>query len=479
MDVEPSVATVLGAGDQSRTPETTYDSGVPRALLLLPSATYKAHDFLAAGRALGVEVVVASDRRQALTGALGDGALTLKLHEPEAAAERIAALHERRPLDAVVAADDGGVLTAAHACRRLGLRGNPPRAAVATRDKAALRHALDTAEVPQPPYRVAEPADDVAELARAVGLPCVVKPLSMSASRGVIRADDPGAAARAAERARAILAEAGLDPATERLVVERFVPGAEVAVEGLMRAGRLEVLAVFDKPDPLEGPFFEETLLVTPSRLPFRSLDAVERTAGAAAAALGLREGPLHAELRLRPSGEVVVLELAARTIGGLCARALRFGLGVSLEELVLRHALGLSLDGLRRERAAAGVMMLPIPASGVLAEVAGQDRALAVPGIVGLELSIHPGRPLRPLPEGDRYLGFLFARAQAPEDVERALREAHAILEVRVARAGEATAADAAAPAAPLGAGSSDAARTAASAGAGPGPRPPAAVCP
>jgi biotin carboxylase len=404
----------------------------------LPSATYRAPDFMAAAASLGAEVTVASDRRQALSGMLGDRALTVSLHRPEEAAERIVGLAERAPLDAVVAADDGGVVAAALACERLGLRGNPPAAAARTRDKASMREALSVAGVPQPEFRVIEPAGDVEDAARAVGAPCVVKPLSLSASRGVIRAEDPRAAVAAAERVRAILAEAGHDPARERLLVERYEPGFEVAVEGLLSDGRLEVLAVFDKPDPLEGPYFEETLFVTPSRLAADELRAVEAAAAAAAAALGLREGPVHAELRVGPGGRVAVLELAARTIGGLCARSLRFGLGVSLEELVLRHALGWPLTGLRREDAAAGVMMLPIPAAGVLEEVRGQDRALAVPGIAGLELSIHPGRPVRPLPEADRYLGFLFARAERPEQVEGALRAAQAELEVRIGAGGQ-----------------------------------------
>jgi biotin carboxylase len=429
MGVEPSEA-------MGRAAPGAYDSGVPRVLLVLPSGTYKAADFLAAARAVGADAVVASDRRQALSGLLADRAVTLDLSDPHAAADRIVALAERTPLDAVVAADDAGVVLAALAAERLRLRGNPPAAAARTRDKAAMRAALAEAGVPQPAHATAGPGDDVAALAEAVGLPCVVKPLPLSASRGVIRADDAAAAAHAAERARAILAEAGRDPARERLLVERYVHGAEVAVEGLLRSGRLEPLAVFDKPDPLEGPFFEETLLVTPSRLAPATQREVERTVAAAAAALGLREGPVHAELRVRPGGEAVVLELAARTIGGLCARTLRFGLGLSLEELVLRHALGLPLDGLVRERAAAGVMMLPIPEEGVLEEVAGRERALAVPGIAGLELSIRPGRPVRPLPEGDRYLGFLFARGERPDEVERALRTAHAELDVRIARA-------------------------------------------
>ncbi|MDP8943648.1 MAG: ATP-grasp domain-containing protein, partial [Actinomycetota bacterium] len=274
---------------------------------------------------------------------------------------------------------------------------------------------------------------DVAALAAEVGLPCVVKPLSLTASRGVIRADDPPAAARAAARARSILADAGEDP-DGPLLVESYVPGAEVAVEGLLRGGELEVLAVFDKPDPLEGPYFEETILVTPSRLWPEALARVERLTAEAAAALGLREGPVHAELRL--DGERAwVLELAARSIGGLCSRSLRFGiLGASLEEVVLRHALGMSLDELRREAAASGVMMLPIPRAGTLVEVRGQGEALAVAGVAGLELGVHPGAEVRPLPEGDRYLGFLFARGETPDDVERALRGAHARLEVEIA---------------------------------------------
>ena len=422
---------------------------MPRVLLLLPSATYKARDFLAAARVLGCEAVVASDRRQALSKMLGDRALTLRLHDPEAAAEEIVRLAERSPLDAVVAADDGGVLAAAHACERLGLRGNPPHAAARTRDKAVLRAALAAAGVPQPAFRVVELGGDVASVARELGPPCVVKPLSLSASRGVIRADDPEAAARAAERVRAILAEAGREPGEERLLVERYLPGVEVAVEGLLSGGRLEILAVFDKPDPLEGPFFEETILVTPSRLPAATQLAIEETTAAAGAALGLREGPLHAELRVDSGGRVAMLELAARTIGGLCARTLRFGLGVSLEEIVLRHALGLPLSSARREATAAGVMMLPIPAAGMLEEVRGHERALAVAGIVGFELSIPPGRPVRPLPEGDRYLGFLFARGERPDEVERALREAHGELEVRISPVARATSTPAAAPAA------------------------------
>ncbi|MGH9064861.1 MAG: ATP-grasp domain-containing protein, partial [Acidimicrobiales bacterium] len=239
------------------------------------------------------------------------------------------------------------------------------------------------------------------------------------------------------------------------LLVEEFVPGPEVAVEGLLRGGRLEVLAVFDKPDPLDGPNFEETIYVTPSRLPALALVAVAGVAASACAALGLVEGPVHAELRVgvgegAPSGEAGVegagvegaggpgagarlIEVAARSIGGLCSRSLSFGTGLSLEQVIVAHALGRPLGDLSREERAAGVMMVPIPAAGVLAGVGGQDEARAVAGITGVEISIPIGRPVVPLPEGDRYLGFLFAKGDTPEEVEAALRRAHAGLDVRI----------------------------------------------
>jgi len=402
---------------------------VARLLLLLPTSTYRAGDFLQAARALGAEVVVASERRQALAGVMGHRALTVNCKNPDEAADSIARLAARKPLDAVVAVDDEGVLVAALAGQRLGLAHNPPDAAARSRDKAAMRRALEEAGVPQPEFQMAGPDADVAGLAAEVGLPCVVKPVSLSGSRGVIRADDREAAVVAAKRVRAILADAGGDPEAP-LLVERYIPGDEVAVEGLLRGGTLEPLAVFDKPDPLEGPYFEETIYVTPSRLPPQTLGAIVRMTADAAAALELVEGPIHAELRT-DGGRAWVLELAARSIGGLCSRALRFGVGVTLEEVILRHALGLPIDDLRRESAASGVMMIPIPRAGILEEVRGQDRARAVPGIAGLELTIGPGRHVKPLPEGDRYLGFLFARADGPEGVEQALRTAHGHLEI------------------------------------------------
>lgn len=366
-----------------------------------------------------------------MAAAMGDRALVVPLADQEAAVGAIIALHERSPLDAIVAADDQGVVIAAMAGERLGLKHNPPDAVAATRDKLAMRSRLAGSGVAQPDWRAASSPSEVAAAAAELGPPVVVKPVSLSASRGVIRADDQAAAANAALRIEAILTEEGGDD--RRLVVERFIPGPEVAVEAIRRDGTLQVLAMFDKPDPLDGPFFEETIYVTPSRHPQRVQAQITDCVARATAALGLREGPIHAELRLPPGGEPVLLELAARSIGGLCARSLRFGLGVSLEEVILAHALDLEVDT-HREAVASGVMMLPIPAAGVLQEVKGQEDARAIPGIVGLELSIKPGRPVRPLPEADRYLGFLFAKGATPADVESALRAAHARLDVVVA---------------------------------------------
>jgi biotin carboxylase len=398
---------------------------VPRVLLLLPTATYRSEDFLAAAGAVGAEVVVASERRQALRGAMGDRALRVDLRRPEQAADAVVEMAGRVGLDAIVAVDDGGVATAALAGERLGLPHNPPAAVAATRDKAAMRRAFRGAGIPQPDFRIVRPGDD----AGAVSFPAVLKPVALSASRGVIRVDDPAAARGAETRIRAILAAAGED-ADGPIVAETYEPGREVAVEALLRGGELEVLAIFDKPDPLEGPYFEETIYVTPSRLAPDQLRRVEETASAAAAALGLLEGPVHAELRV-DGDRIRMLELAARSIGGLCSRALRFGAGISLEEVILRHALGLPLGDHARERAASGVMMLPIRRGGTLREVRGLDAARAVPGISDVRITIAPGRAVVPLPEGDRYLGFAFARGEAPAHVEAALRAADAALDV------------------------------------------------
>ena len=264
----------------------------------------------------------------------------------------------------------------------------------------------------------------------------MLKPLALSASRGVIRADDPDGFVAAFRRIAAILArdDVGLSgELAEALLVEEFIPGREVALEGLLTTGGLQTLALFDKPDPLDGPFFEETIYVTPSRLPAATQARIADVTLRACAALGLTEGPVHAELRVNDAGPWVV-EVAARSIGGLCSRTLRFGTGMTLEELILRHALGWKIDSFDRERQAAGVMMIPIPRAGRLVAVHGQDAAEDLPGVEEIAITAHLGQELIPLPEGWQYLGFIFARGDSPEEVEQALRRAHARLAFDIA---------------------------------------------
>jgi biotin carboxylase len=409
-------------------------------MLVIPTATYRATAFLRAAAALGIECVVVSDEAPTLAGLMEGRVLTVDLGRPEEAAERAASLAADRPVDAVVGVDEASVLTAARVAEGLGLARNPAAAVDATRDKRRLRALLDAAGVPQPRW-VSATGDSrgsaAAGAAAAVGLPCVVKPVDLAASRGVIRADTVDELAAAVRRVDALLRRPGLcTPGTDPpLLVEEFVPGAEVAVEGLLREGELTVLAVFDKPDPLDGPFFAETLYVTPSRHGAAVLAEAVGVTRRALAAIGLRDGPVHAELRLAAGGPVF-LEVAARSIGGRCSSMLRFTDGsavMSLEELILRHACGLPLHRPRLAPGGAGVLMLPVPVAGVLRGVSGVPAAAAVAGITTVDITIPRGQAVEPLPEGDRYLGFVVAHGSGPEGVEAALRAAWARLAVDI----------------------------------------------
>ena len=406
-----------------------------RLLLLLPTTTYRTEAFVDAASKLGVDLVCASERPSSLQALVPESLVTLDFKDPGASAETIARFARRRPIDAVVAVDDLTSVVAAAISERLGLKANSLPAAAAARDKLTMRRSLASAGVPVPRFRLVELADDPAEHAEAVEYPCVLKPLTLSASRGVIRANDAREFVAAFRRISAILEQGDAAPVGEArraLLVEEFVPGREVALEGLLVGGTLHVLALFDKPDPLDGPFFEETIYVTPSRLPGPLQDRIAAVARDACSALGLTEGPIHAELRINDRGPFV-LEVAARSIGGLCARTLRFGTGLSLEELILYHALGRPLESLERERQTAGVMMIPIPRGGRLVGVRGAEEAAAVDAIEEVAITMHPGQEVVPLPEGWQYLGFIFARAETSAAVEGALREAHARLHFEI----------------------------------------------
>ncbi|SRR5579885_1261511 len=401
-----------------------------RRLLLLSTTTgYQAQAFRDAARKIGASLVLASDRCHVLEDPWHDGAIPVRFENPEESAQKILEFARANPIQGLTAIGDPPTLTAALVARELSLSYHPVEAVETCRDKFKMRELCRAAGLPLPWYRRWRANEDPAAIAGAVPFPCVLKPLGLSASRGVIRADSAAEFQAAFRRIAALLRSPEIrrrrEESAEWIQVESYIPGCEVAVEGILTHGRLRVLAVFDKPDPLEGPYFEETIYVTPSRLTGATLEAIHSSLQAAVDAVELRHGPLHAELRVNDGG-AWVLEMAARPIGGLCARALRFGGGVGLEELILRHALGEPVEDLPREKASSGVMMIPIPREGFLEKVENVPEAEAVPGIEDVEITAKERQKLIPLPEGASYLGFLFARAESSELVEAALREAH-----------------------------------------------------
>lgn len=399
-----------------------------RLLLLLPTATYRTAAFVEAARRLRVDLTVASERPSTFQAANPTGLVTMDFSRPDVAAEQARAFARAHPLAGVVGVDDDTAVVAAAIAGALGLRGNAVSAAEAARDKYEQRTRLSAAQVPVPRFALHQVDEDPRGFAERVPYPCVVKPLRLSASRGVIRADTPAQFVTAFERVRRILATpevAACGAPARRILVEEFVPGREYALEGLLVDGVLRVLALFDKPDPLDGPYFEETIYVTPSRLPDGAQRVIVECVERAARALGLTQGPVHAELRHNERGPWLI-ELAARPIGGRCSAVLRFEAELSLEEIIIRHALGMPIPTLERERLASGVMMIPVPQAGVLREVRGIEVARAVPLVDAIEITAHPGEVLVPWPEGARYPGFIFARGKTPEAVEQALRAAH-----------------------------------------------------
>ena len=386
-----------------------------------------------AARQIGVELTVASEQASTLAAANPAGLLTLDFEQPERAADAVRVFAQQYPINGVVGVDDRTALVAAAIATKLKLNGNPVHAAIAASDKYLQRQLLAKATVPIPRFVLRELDEDPATIAKSIAYPCVLKPVRLSASRGVIRADNPQSFTSAHARLRAILADpetaAACGDRARQYLIEEFIPGYEVAVEGLVVNRRLHVLAVFDKPDPLDGPFFEETIYVTPSQVPSGLQKAITDCADRAVRALGIIEGAIHAELRYNERGPWLI-ELAARPIGGRCSAVLRFGAGVTLEEIIVRHALGMPIPSLQRERQAAGVMMIPIPGAGTLQEVRGVAQAKGVPLVEDVQITAHPGERLVPFPEGSRYPGFIFARGETPAMVEAALRDAHRRLE-------------------------------------------------
>ena len=406
-----------------------------RVLLLATTTGYQTRMFAEAAARLGVEIVYATDRCDQLDNPWRDDAIPVRFHEEWRSVDSILKQVERRAVDGVIAVGDRPTVMAAYLSRLLGLAGHPPEAAVAARDKRLMREKLRAAGLPSPSCFTVPVGADVTHLLDRVSFPVVVKPTVLSASRGVIRADDRLSFATAFDRVRRLLASPEVrelrDPEADVVQVEEYIPGLEYAIEGLLENGVFRPLAIFDKPDPLDGPFFEETIYLTPSRVNPHTQQQITDAVAAAIKALGLHHGPIHAECRVNSRG-IYILEVAARPIGGLCAKALRFerdGAVIGFEEFLLRHALGEIMTGWTREACASAVMMIPIPRSGVFRKVDGLETAIHVPHVEEIQITAKPDQQLFSLPEGSSYLGFIFARAESPAFVERAVREAHARL--------------------------------------------------
>ena len=408
-----------------------------RILLFASKLGYQTRSFQSAADKLAVELAYVTDRCHVLPDPWNDQALAVHFESPEGAGGAVLEAERGRQVDGVLAIGDRPTAAAAYVARGLGLAHNHPASVEACRSKLRMREVLRDAGLPVPWFR-AVPLDPLPEPSLlGICYPCVLKPVSLSASQGVVRANNRDEFISAATRIKRLLEspeiratrEANLD----QLLVEGYLEGREVAVEGLLTEGVLRILAVFDKPDPLEGPYFEETIYVTPSRLSTKEQRAIEQSFQSAVRAFGLSHGPVHGEFRLNDQG-LWPIEVAARPIGGLCARSLQFVLPgeegtIGLEELLLRHELGLPGSDAAREAAASGVMMIPVPRSGVLEKVEGENEARETPGITSLEITARFRDFIAAWPEGSSYLGFLFAGAAEPEAVEQALREAHAKL--------------------------------------------------
>ena len=415
-----------------------------RALILSTTTGYQLRSFGEAAERAGIDLMFATDRCHRIDDPWRDAAVAVRFHDEDASLRAIVAAAKSRPIDGVLAVGDRPVVLAARAAAALGLPGNPPAAAAASINKKLSREAFAAAGLAVPWFFESDaPALRIAADPR-VSYPCVVKPLGLSGSRGVIRANNRGELEAAVERLRRLLdrpdvraLRTGLD---RTILVEGFIEGREYAIEGVLTAGTFRCFAIFDKPDPLDGPFFEETIYVTPSQLAAADQGAAIEHVGRAVRALGLVQGPVHAEFRIGAAG-LFLLEVAPRPIGGLCSKVLRFTPSspddsrvATLEDVLLRHAVGEDLSNCSREACAAGVMMIPIPRRGMLKRVTGIDRASAISGVEEVRITAKADQLLEPLPEAASYPGFIFARGADSRSVVRALKEAQALLEFEIA---------------------------------------------
>lgn len=406
-------------------------SSISGVLIIAPYASYRIHPFIKAATELSAKVIIASEGRFALTFAGAKG-VNIKFQNSDEAIKALIDISITENINAVIGTDDGSVLLANEIAARLNLPHNNPQSILASRSKALAREMLSDGAVNIPEYFVLDLDQPLAGQIESITYPCVVKPVNLSMSRGVIRANNINELLAACTRVEAILVQESKTDISRTLLVERFIAGQEIALEGILYNGVLQVLAIFDKPDLMDGPYFEETYYTTPSRLSSDKQLEIVRTISAACQAMGLHEGPVHAECRINNDG-VWVLELAARTIGGMCSRLFEFATGQSLEAIVINHALGHKLK-LPEKRPAAGVMMIPTPKAGILRRVEGLSAAKKIKHVDEVVISVREGYELMPLPEGASYLGFIFSTAPSPAEAENALRQAYAELKIVIA---------------------------------------------
>lgn len=399
-------------------------------LLVAPPDSYRVAPYIRAANQLGIPIKIASHGEHSLVNEVASG-LHIDLYNQDAAIKAIVAASEQDNYCGIIAADDMATEIAAHAAHALRLPHNPPQAVHLTRWKHKARAVLKKAGLPAPDFWTVNISDATQGHTPAITFPCVVKPLNLSASRGVIRCNNIAELVNASKRIANIIAPLPDAEARSTVLIEQYIPGAEIAVEAILVDGELTPIAIFDKPDPLEGPYFEESYYVTPSRLPAVVQQKAVHIIEQACKAYGLTTGPVHAELRINDD-EPYIIEIAARTIGGECARLLEYASGQSLEALVIQFATGLVKSDVKFDTAA-GVLMIPTPQSGILRRVEGVLSAQKLPHINAIHLAIREGHELITLPEGASYLGFIFASADSPQQVEQALRDAYAQLNIIV----------------------------------------------
>ncbi len=404
-----------------------------RVLVIAPHGSYRTAPFIKAADQLNVDVLIASQGEHSIVSDYVQG-LHIDFQNEEQAIETILTEAKKHAFSGIIGTDDTTTELAARIAEKLTLPHNNPQAVKIAQRKDLARLSLKDASVKIPEFDLLTTTKSLSQQNIHVNYPAVIKPVALSASRGVIRVNNKQELQQALARlAKMLAAERQIDTAVrEILLLEEFIPGKEIAIEAMLHNGVLDVLAIFDKPDPLNGPFFEETYYLTPTSLSEKIQQEIKQTVLESCRAYGLKEGPIHAECRINKKG-VWILEVAARTIGGMCGRLLSLGTGHSLEELVLLHAMGRRIE-INTVESAAGVLMIPIPKGGILKRIEGLLDAQRIPYVMEVSIEVRDGYELIPLPEGNSYLGFIFAEAPTVKEAEQALRNAHECLNIVIA---------------------------------------------